>query len=160
MLKLKMADLPLAELFASASAVPGLPSTDPGKTFRVEPPNDVRSGVVPCGLPNPKADTSNDPVPIVAGIVAGVAVETVVAGRFKKSQAAMRPLVAGATPGRMMVGRLLLPEMGTSRRARRLKSGAVAAMASRPAETNLPMPTPVTFSIPLTKGEDQTSAPA
>src|SRR5882762_285788 len=109
MLKLKMTDLPLAELLASVRALPGFPSTDPGKAFNGDPPNDVRSGFEPCGLPRPKADTSNVPAPTVAGMVAGVAVETVVAGRPKKSHAAMSPLVADDGPGRMKAGRLLLP---------------------------------------------------
>src|SRR4051794_23419910 len=159
MLKLKTTDLPLAELLARANAVPGLPSTVPGKAFNGEPLKDVRSGFEPCGLPRLKAETFKVPAPTVAGIVAGVAVETVVAGRLKKSQAAIRPLVADDGPGRTKAGRLLLPGLGTSSRAMRLKSGAVAAMASRLVATNFPMPTPVTFSIPLAKGEDQTRAP-
>src|SRR5258708_33888424 len=130
MRKLKAAALALAEILARGNGVPGFPSTDPGKTFNGVPPKEVRSGLEPWGIPSPKADTSKIPAPTVAGIVAGVAVETVVAGRPRESQAAIKPLGAGGRPGTMIAGELLLPGKGTSRRAKRWKTGSSHRKAS------------------------------
>lgn len=95
MLKMKSTDLPFAVLFAKAKAVPATDSP-PGKALMAPAPaKEVRSGFVPCGEPMLNADTSIVPPPIVALIVAGVAVDAVVAGRPAKSQASSMVAQAG-----------------------------------------------------------------
>jgi hypothetical protein len=93
MLKEKMADLPFAVLLAKANAIPAVASP-PGNAFSVEPPNAVRSGAVPCGVPKLKLETSNVALPTVAGMAGGVNVLTVVAGNPAKSQAATKSAAA------------------------------------------------------------------
>lgn len=94
MLKLMTADFPFAELFARLSAAcegKDVFVSLPAKGLSVVPVKAVRSGLVPCGVPKPKADRSMVPEPTVALIVAGVALVDVVADKSLKSHAAKTP---------------------------------------------------------------------
>ena len=87
------ADLPVARVACAACkdqrrTIRGRPR-NPINVFNCVPSKEVRCGDVPCGDPKLKAETSKEPLPIVAAMVAGVAVEAVVAVKPKKSHASI-----------------------------------------------------------------------